>query len=127
MQLDGGAEDAALPDTALPQSWQLVEKITAPTGRRQQFGKSVSIDGDLMAGGSPEDSGKGFDNGTVQVFRRSGGTWQHEATLDLEDEPRDAGFGGSVSVSGNRIIVGASMTGGNNDGAAYIFNYVAVR
>jgi len=112
--------------------------------RDDNFGKSVAISGDTIVVGTPgEDSNGTFEgddsaanSGAAYVFVRSDGNWSQQAWLKASNISRLDLFGGSVSVSGNTIVVGAteedsddigvSEVGVNNfaapdSGAAYIF------
>jgi drug/metabolite transporter superfamily protein YnfA len=112
--------------------------------RYDNFGKSVAISNDTIVVGTPgEDSNGTFegddsapDAGSAYVFVRSDGNWSIQAWLKASNISKLDLFGGSVSVSGNTIVVGA--TGEDSDdigvgedgthnfyapdsGAAYIF------
>ncbi len=112
------------------------------------FGASVAISGELVVIGAPvEDSnatginGNQLDNsilsaGAAYAFERSGGTWSQQVYLKASNTGQFDGFGGSVAVSGDRIVVGAGgedshATGVNGNqldnsataaGAAYVFD-----
>jgi hypothetical protein len=102
-------------------------------GEGDRFGASVSIDGDIAVVGAPEEDGKA---GAAYVFERGGTIWSPRGILKASNAGANDVFGLSVSVSGDRIIVGASSEdsdaigingdGGNNlrsgSGAAYIFS-----
>lgn len=83
------------------------------------FGASVTIDGDLAAVGAYflaniQDA--------VYVYGNSGGTWNHLIRLY---EPVK-GFGNDIDLSGNRLIVGASVGGEGSEfgkGKAFIYEY----
>ena len=118
------------------------------TGAGDQFGRSVAISGDTVVVGTPEESsnatgvnGNQDDNsaadaGAAYVFVRNGGVWSQQAYLKASNTDEFDGFGISVAISGDSVVVGAgfeesSATGvnGNQDdnsaadaGAAYIFN-----
>jgi hypothetical protein len=81
------------------------------------LGYGVSLDGATLAVGRPDDG-----LGTVQFFeRQSDRTWMVGAKVDAgSDAVAGAGFGRSVSLSGNRLLVGAPAEGGNV-GAVYLF------
>jgi hypothetical protein len=111
------------------------------------FGRSVSVAGDTIVVGAPnEDSstkiinGNQSDNsapgaGAAYVFVRNGSTWSQQAYLKASNAQTADWFGFSVSISGDTIVVGAefedsSATGvdGNQNnnsltdsGAAYVF------
>jgi hypothetical protein len=88
------------------------------------FGMSVSLSGDTLAVGAPQEdscargiNGNQADNtcqttGAVYVFTRSGSTWSQEAYVKASNtaniDPVNAMFfGQTVSVSGNTLAVGA--------------------
>jgi hypothetical protein len=111
------------------------------------FGTSLAISGDtLVVGAYGEDSsatgvnGAQADNlatgaGAVYVFTRSGAAWSQQAYLKASNTGSGDGFGTSVAISGDRVVVGAygedsSATGVNgaqadnsasSAGAAYVF------
>ncbi|MDB6131952.1 MAG: Integrin alpha beta-propellor repeat protein, partial [Verrucomicrobiales bacterium] len=110
------------------------------------FGQSVAVSGDTVVVGAPgEDSnatgvnGNQADDsrytGAAYVFVRSGATWSQQAYLKASNTGYDDGFGSSVAVSGDTVVVGApfedsNATGVNGNqaddsaqmsGAAYIF------
>jgi hypothetical protein len=112
-----------------------------------EFGMSVSVSGDtVVVAARGEDSnatgvnGNQSDNSATQagaayVFVRTGTTWSQQAYLKAPNSEMADWFGGSVSVSGDTVVVGAdaedsNATGVNgnpadngalNAGAAYIF------
>jgi hypothetical protein len=94
-----------------------------------QYGGPVAIDGNLMVVGAVR---YGRRKGAVHVFERAGSSWNQVATLTGNDTRSDSFFGnrsgdlfgGSVSIHGDTIIVGASFhdSEGPNFGAAYVFS-----
>ncbi len=87
------------------------------------FGSSVSLDGDTaVVGSGGDDHGAMKDAGSVSVFEKTGGSWAFQQRLVAADASAGAYFG-SVAVSGVVMIVGA---GGDDDngiqsGSAYAF------
>lgn len=63
--------------------------------------------------------------GHVCIYRRNAGIWSHEASIASPAGGFWDGFGSSVALDGNRLLVGArfvSTLGANSrDGAAYLF------
>jgi hypothetical protein len=112
-----------------------------------EFGLSVAVSGDtVVVGARGEDSnatgvdGDPSDNsvngsGATYVFVRSGTIWSQQTYLKASNSEESDGFGGTVSVSGGTVVIGASgeessATGVNGDqgdnsvsrsGAAYVF------
>ena len=102
------------------------------TGAGDRFGQSAALSGNTLAvgaigedssatglGGSPSNNSAG-ESGAVYVFTRSGGTWSQLAYLKASNTGADDWFGRSVSLSGERLAVGAyreesSATGVNGD------------
>ncbi|MHC4845212.1 MAG: FG-GAP repeat protein [Planctomycetota bacterium] len=106
--------------------WVQEQKLLAPGGRVQdRFGVSVSLDGDVIAVAAWLADGETRDEGAVHVFRLDGERWAHEQTLAADDAATGAHFGRSVSVSGNRLLVGAwkDDAAGTDAGAAYAFRH----
>ena len=82
-----------------------------------RFGYSVSISGDrAIVGADREDTG-GDNAGAAYVFERdAGGTWNEVQKLQASDIEAEDFFGESVSISGDRALVGAwgEDTGGGS-------------
>ena len=124
------------------------------TGNADQFGYAVAVSGNtIVVGAYGEDSGargvngsqssnSAEDSGAAYVFVRSGTNWTQQAYLKasntggpLPGESIGDGFGWSVAVSGDTVLVGApyedsNATGVNGNqsnnsayssGAAYVF------
>ena len=117
------------------------------TGGGDVFGLSVAISGDtLVVGAIGEDSnatgingdqGNNMmpDSGAVYVYTRSGTVWSQQAYIKASNTGGGDGFGRSVAISGNTLVVGAHLedsnaTGINGDqgnnsaldsGAVYVF------
>jgi len=89
------------------------------------FGTSVAIFGDALVVGASQAMAKGEEfAGQACVFERSGGAWVERAQLEADDASTDDGFGISVSMSADSIVVGAfvaDLEGEVDAGAAYIF------
>jgi len=117
------------------------------TGVGDAFGVSAAVDGDtLVVGAAGESSGATGVNGdqsdnsalaagAAYVFVRSGTTWTQQAYLKASNTASLYGFGNSVAISGDTVVIGSlheasSATGVNGDqndtsapdaGAAYVF------
>jgi hypothetical protein len=114
-------------------------------GVGDEFGREVSVSGDTVVVGAWQEASSttgvnstpnelAIGSGAAYVFVRSGTTWTQQAYLKASNTGASDGFGGSVSVSGDTVVVGAhqedsSTTGVNStpnesasrSGAAYVF------
>jgi len=105
-------------------SWShQAELLPLGASARDHFGWSVSISGDTVVVGAPEDDDGGEDAGAAYVFVRTGTTWSQQAKLTASDAAALHSFGLSVAVLEDTIVVGAPSHGGGgtNAGAAYVF------
>ena len=105
-------------------SWSQAAKLTASdSAAGDSFGNSVSISGDYAIVGAIGDDDNGNHTGSAYVFERSGSSWIQTAKITASDGAAEDFFGGSVSISGDYAIVGASADddNGNLSGSAYIF------
>ena len=85
--------------------WTEEAKLTAiDTGEPNILGSAVSLAADRAVVGSP---GSIDAEGEAFVFLRSGTTWAQEAQLTASDGAGLNAFGGSVSLDGDRVLVGA--------------------
>jgi len=78
-------------------------KLVGDPAQETDFGRSLAIEGDLVAVGVGADG----DNGAVYLYRRTGQGYVPEAKLQCPDDPVGAEFGRSVAIKGNMLIVGA--------------------
>ena len=103
-------------------SWTQQTKLIDPDGASfDYFGSSVSISGDYIIVGVPNDDDNGRNTGSVYIFKREGTSWTQQAKLTAFDRTHDYFFGTSVSISGDYVIVGAPGGTGPTCGSAYIF------
>jgi hypothetical protein len=95
-------------------------KLTASDGAAwDRFGCSVSIDGERMVVGA---FGDNSGSGSAYVFRYDGTDWVQEGKLTPSDGATGDYFGYSVSISGDRVVVGA-YGDDTCSGSAYVFRY----
>ena len=95
------------------------------TETADEFGGSVSISGETIVIGARQEDSNGnaaIDAGAVYVYVRSGTTWSQQRYLKASNAGAGDKFGGSVSISGETMVVGASGEDGNGTdaGAAYV-------
>ena len=94
--------------TAAPNPLTL-ESTLAGNLAGDRFGKSVAIEGDMLAAGAPNAPGAGANRGEVLLFRRTD-TWGLEATVPGLPAPVDNDndkFGRSVALWSDKLFVGA--------------------
>ncbi len=105
-------------------TWTQQAKLTAMgAAAGDNFGFSVSVDGDTAVVGAYQDDDAGSTSGSAYVFTRSGSTWTQQAKLTAADAATGDHFGFSVAVSGDTAVVGARFDDfrATNSGSAYIF------
>ncbi|MEN8162645.1 MAG: hypothetical protein ABFS37_00830 [Acidobacteriota bacterium] len=105
--------------------WELEQVLWASDEvAHQDFGRSVAVDGDVAAVGSPGwDDSMANDAGAVYLFSRSGSFWTEDQILPSDDpEPGDE-LGWSLALSGDRLAVGTPQDDGGavNGGAIHVF------
>ena len=89
------------------------------------YGGSVAVDGDRIVVGASRDDGKVENTGAVYIHDWIENEWVSTKIMAEDGQTNDY-FGTSVSVSGNRLVVGAR---GDNDrglaaGSAYVFDLI---
>jgi hypothetical protein len=105
-------------------SWTEQDKLLASDGAEYDFfGWSVSISGDYAIIGASGNDDEGDKSGSSYIFKRDGTSWTEQAKLLASDGAYQDLFGGSVSISGDYAIIGASYDDDEGDasGSAYIF------
>jgi hypothetical protein len=107
-------------------NWSQQAKITASDGiAEDSFGNSVSLYGDTAIIGVSADDDNGSYSGSVYVFRRDGVLWSQQQKLTAADGAAEDNFGVSVSINGDRLIIGSlgDDDNGSNSGSAYMFTW----
>ena len=85
--------------------WTQTAKLTASDGTpSNEFGCSVSISGNTIVVGAEGDISVNTPS-AAYVFTESGSVWTQRAKLTASDAELGDGFGCSVSVSGNTVVV----------------------
>jgi hypothetical protein len=114
---------------------QAVYGKASNTGRNDSFGRALAVSANTLAVGAPaEDSratgvnGNQSDDGAsnagaVYVFLRSGSAWTQQAYVKASDTQNEDGFGTSVALSGDTLLVGAAGRSGSR-GAVYVFRRI---
>ncbi len=94
-------------DEGGPDVWGEQENLIASDfTAADQFGISVSLDGDVAAIGAHFDDIHGFHSGSTYLFDGSGG-WIQSGKIDDVTGGVEDNFGRSVGISGSTVIVGS--------------------
>ncbi len=110
------------------EEWIQQQRIRAPDPYYEgYFGKSVSIYDSTIIVGAQSDREAAMKAGAAYVIEHDGEEWISTYKLMAYDAQRYDYFGGSVSISGSHVLVGAWMEDGDStanydSGAAYIYD-----
>ena len=105
-------------------TWGQQAKLTASdAAKSDNFGRSVSLSGVTAVVGTPYDDDRGNHSGSAYVFVGGGTTWSQQQKLTASDAAAGDLLGCSVSLSGDKVVVGTPYDddGGNGSGSAYVF------
>ncbi len=105
-------------------TWEQEARLNASDGAQyDEFGCSVSIDGNYALVGASGDDDNGVGSGSAYVFKRDGTDWIQQAKLLASDGAFGDYFGDSVSIDGDTALIGAwgDEDNGLNSGSAYMF------
>ncbi|HET6545800.1 MAG TPA: FG-GAP repeat protein [Rhodanobacteraceae bacterium] len=108
-----------------PLDW-LEQKLSASDGGADDsYSYAVAVSGTTAVVGAPYSAvGGNAEQGAVYVYTESDGVWSQVQKLVATDGAASDGFGFSVSLSGDAILVGApyaTVAGNGGQGAAYVF------
>jgi len=97
--------------------------LPSDAGVWDEFGTSVSIDGDTIAVGCIGDDDMGDNAGAVYIYERSGSTWSQQVKLIANDGATSDNFGTAVALKGGTLVAGAPGDDdmGPTSGSAYVF------
>lgn len=117
-----GSPPAQLAETYGPDE---LAKLALPLGAPgSEFGRSVAISGDTAVVGVA----KVGTSGTAYVYVRSGSQWVKQAELPHSANGNTDGYGCSVAISGDTVVVGAytdrGWPGTDGPGQAYIWGRI---
>lgn len=124
---DGSVKGAAYIFELIDGEWEPTAKLVASDAATgDAFGVSVSIEGDRVIIGSHFDDDHGESSGSAYIFDYIDGVWVETIKLTTSDAAAGDRFGRSVSMSGDRAIIGAEFNQDHGDysGSAYIFELV---
>jgi uncharacterized repeat protein (TIGR01451 family) len=103
-------------------SWTRQQKIAHPNpAANDLFGNAVAISGETMAVAAIlDDEVSAANAGAVYIFTRNSNTWTLQQRVIASDPSVDGGFGRSIALDGNTLLVGAHRAN-SGKGAAYTF------
>jgi hypothetical protein len=103
-------------------------KLTASdAAANDAFGVSVTIDGDVVVVGAPQNDGAASDAGAAYIFEEPVGGWvsmTETARLTAGGAVADENFGASVSIAGNTALIALRQhwSAGIGAGCVFVFN-----
>jgi hypothetical protein len=108
-------------------NWNQVERLFASDKQTgDEFGTSVSISGTRILAGAPKDDDSSAQSGSAYIFDYDGMDWNETIKLNASDPEENDFFAWSVSLDGNRAVIGAYQDdiplGTTNSGSAYVFD-----
>ena len=104
--------------------WSQQVKLTASDAETYDaFGFSVDISGGSIVACSLYDDDKGASSGSAYIFTRSGTGWVQQAKIVASDGAASDGFGYSVAMYKDTVVVGAidDDDKGSSSGSIYVF------
>ena len=125
----GAAYVFTKPYTGWADSNETAKFIASDAAANDEFGISVTLDGDTAVIGAYRDDhtddGNTIGNaGSAYVFTKVSGVWSQKAKLIAVDGAVNDEFGISVAVNGDTVVVGARQND-TSSGAAYLFTEVS--
>ncbi|MBN2412799.1 PKD domain-containing protein [candidate division KSB1 bacterium] len=105
--------------------WTQSHKFVPGDGNGDEyFGKAVAIEGNYVVVGAPEYEGQNvFGTGVVYIYEYNGSAWSEQKLIPADGSSGD-GFGISVAISGDYILIGSfnhDLTGKADAGAVYVY------
>lgn len=102
--------------------WTQTQKLVASDGNSNKyFGCAISISGDTALIGACGSNYWYLSSGPSYIFEEIDGIWTEKQKLLANDIVNNYGFGCSVSISGNKSVIGDCLGG---TGSAYIFEKI---
>ncbi|HKU39908.1 MAG TPA: cadherin-like beta sandwich domain-containing protein [Polyangiales bacterium] len=104
-------------------SWKFQQKLKASEPRTaSQFGSALAISDQTLVVSAGEESRRA---GAVYVFAREGGQWKQRQRLTSEPASDGAMFGFALSLTADRLAIGApryrTQAGANASGQVYVY------
>ena len=98
--------------------WSIEQKVFAEDGAGGDFyGRSVSISGNYAIVGTPGE----YPIGAAYLYKKEFENWIEVEKFQASDSTNTFGFGSSVYINGDYLIISANHTYNNSSGSAYIY------
>ena len=106
--------------------WTETQRLSSPDLQSPGFfGQAVTMDENYLFVGAPGDDNSSDDGGIVYVYKRDGTNWTYQSYLYSENSFPDNSFGSSISVDGDKVVVGGKLKGqastSDETGEIYVF------
>lgn len=90
-----------------PSGQQFVQKLSAPPTARsgEKFGSDIAADGCWLVVGAERDNTFAHHQGSVYIYKRSGGLWALHQVLGDIDPSNNGMFGRAVALEGTTLVV----------------------
>ncbi|MBT7469179.1 MAG: hypothetical protein HN692_02085, partial [Candidatus Cloacimonetes bacterium] len=100
--------------------WSIEQKVFAGDGSGEDyFGQSVSISGEYAIVGAPL---KNFPLGAAYLHKRINNQWLEIEKIQASDSTNTQGFGSSVFINGDYMMISANHYYSNSSGSTYIYH-----
>jgi len=104
--------------------WDIVQKLVPDDlSEGDEFGKKVSLYGDVLVSCGYLDDNNGINSGVVYIYKLIDGVWQEDTKISPSTPMEYSQFGLSLDLFKDKLIVGAPFEAKKELGAAYIFEY----
>jgi len=109
--------------SALPAPVQVQKRLASDGQQSDIFGEAVSAHGSWLAVGARKEDGTAIDGGAVYIFKRGvDGVWKETQRLVANDAMDFLGFGNSVAIHEQWLLVGATGPSlGAPSGSVYVY------
>jgi hypothetical protein len=105
--------------------WSHTQTLLPPSTATAEAGWSVAFDGETIVAGAPYDDAAELNHGSAFAFELEDGQWTLVPNLALDTNQRNTGFGSSVAVLGDRLLIGApDFPIHNSQAKGYVFGFI---
>ena len=129
---EGDNQGSAYVFTRAGNTWTEQQKLTAADANDgDSFGGHVALRGShLLVGAIGDDLGSNENQGSVYLFRQTGGGWSQQQQLTGSDGVAGDYFGGGLALTDTYALIGApndDINGNEHQGSAYVFAFPALQ